>query len=138
MALTEYEKLLSQVNKLNLVKGEKCLICHFPDTEDNLTKLNCGHYFHLSCLNCKTSSIMCPYCERSTVIKKVQSQSISNVCTVILKNGKNKGKVCGRKNCKYHNSFIETGCNVILKSGIRKGQKCNRINCKYHNKTIIV
>ena len=31
MALTEFEKLLSQVNKLNLIEGEKCLICHFPD-----------------------------------------------------------------------------------------------------------
>ena len=138
MALTEYEKLLSQVNKLNLVKGEKCLICHFPDTEDNLTKLNCGHYFHLNCLNCKTSSIICPYCNRSTVLKKKTFHLEVSKCTVILKNGKNKGKVCGRMNCKYHNGIVQIGCNAILKSGTRKGQTCNRINCKYHNKTIVV
>ena len=140
MALTEYEKLLSQVHKLNLVKGEKCLICHFPDREENLTKLSCGHYFHLTCLNYKTSSIICPYCERSTVLKKINynsSSTNSTKCTVILKNGKNKGNVCGRINCKYH-KVIDIGCSVILKSGIRKGEKCNRINCKYHNKSIVV
>tara|TARA_B100000161_G_scaffold264717_1_gene238655 strand:- start:1489 stop:1899 length:411 start_codon:yes stop_codon:yes gene_type:complete len=136
MALTEFEKLLSQVNKLNLIEGEKCLICHFPDKKENLTKLSCNHYFHLKCLNCKTNLIICPYCQKSTKLKNLYCQS-NNICNVILKNGKNKGKVCGRKNCRYH-KVVETGCNVILKSGARKGEKCNRINCKYHNKSIVV
>lgn len=139
MTLTEYEKLLSQVNKLNLVQGETCLICHFPDREDNLTKLSCNHYFHLNCLNHKTSSIICPYCERSTVLKKCNYNNLinNNICSTILKNGKNKGTVCGRKNCKYH-KVLNTGCSIILKSGIRKGEQCKRMNCKYHVKSIIV
>jgi len=62
----EFDKLLSIVNKLNDVKGEKCLICHFPDTDDNLIKLNCNHYFHPNCLGIKSSLIVCPYCERKT------------------------------------------------------------------------
>ena len=54
-------------------------------------------------------------------------------CTVILKSGVNKGKICNRINCKYHTPVI-SACTEILKSGPRKGEVCNRINCKYHSK----
>jgi len=139
MTLTEYEKLLAQVNKLNLVTGEKCLICHFPDKKENLIQLKCNHYFHLNCLACKTNTIKCPYCNRSSSFKDYSKNKEVKKCQVILKNGKNKGKVCGRTNCKYHKiPEIAVGCDAILKSGPRKGEKCNRINCKYHVKTIIV
>lgn len=125
MAVTEYEKLLAKVNKLNLVSGEKCLICHFPDKKENLIQLKCNHYFHLNCLACKTNTVKCPYCNRSSLFKDYSNKEV--------KNCKNIGKVC-----KYQKIPEIERCNAILKSGSRKGEKCNRLNCKYHAKTIIV
>lgn len=157
----EYEKLLKMVNELNNVTGEKCLICHFPDSNKNLIKLDCNHYFHSKCLEYSksTSIIKCPYCDKKTKLVKNIEQEI---CQVILKRGINKGKECGRSNCKYHKNnlqiLIETnlqkiskkiavkgnksqnlGCQSIIKTGPKKGQYCNRVNCHYHKqKNIIV
>ena len=140
---TEYEKLLSLVNKINKLDGERCLICHFPDKNENLIKLKCKHYFHLNCIpssNKLSEYIKCPYCDNnSKIIKNIKP------CNAILKIGPNKGKECGRENCKYHknvktskkNSQLE--CQAVIKSGSRKGQICSRINCRYHKvKSIVV
>lgn len=64
-----------------------------------------------------------------------------NVCTILIKTGKNKGSPCNKLNCKKH---IETvikqlnTCSFILKTGKNKGNACNRNNCMIHNKTIIL
>jgi hypothetical protein len=116
---SEYEKLLSLVSKINDCEGEICLICHFPDKDKNLIKLECQHYFHLKCIpssNKLLEYIKCPYCD---------------------------------KNCKYHKGIVNTQnkqinisqleCQTIIKSGSRKGERCSRINCKYHKpKSIVV
>ena len=113
---TEFDKLLKIVNKLNKISGEKCLICHFPDNDSNLVKLNCNHYFHFSCLSVENKlSIICPYCDKITKRslienpKQVKKLKINNL-----------------------NSDINKICQIILKTGKRKGEKCNRLNCKYH------
>ena len=143
---SEYDKLLSMVNKLNKVQGEKCLICHFPDSEENLIKLNCNHFFHAKCLdNSLMNSIICPYCGTKT--KKISQKEA--LCKVILTRGANKGKECGRTNCKYHKNIPiiinqikkpdKLVCNTVIKSGPRKGELCSRINCGYHKiKNIVV
>ena len=93
--------------------SETCLICHFPDKKKNLLKLKCGHYYHSCCIfndekpkdNFK---FICPYCGLKQKIKLNDSQdesskSASNLkCTAIIKSGINKGKICGRINCRYH------------------------------------
>ena len=132
---SEYEKILNMVNKLNKIEGEKCMICHFPDKEENLLKLSCNHFFHSKCLCFDTtkSSINCPYCDKRTSLKyifDIQRTQENNLCLEKLKNGINKGKTCGRKNCKYHKTTDLSPCNVILKTGSRKGEVCNRINCR--------
>jgi len=147
----EYDKLLNMVTKLNSVIGEKCLICHFPDSNKNLVKLSCNHYFHSTCLESSKSNsiIKCPYCDKKTKLVKNIEQTI---CQVILKRGINKGKECGRNICKYHksnltnisnkvenNEFKNIGCQTIIKTGPKKGQYCNRVNCHYHKqKSILV
>tara|TARA_B100001093_G_scaffold515600_1_gene592271 strand:+ start:424 stop:732 length:309 start_codon:yes stop_codon:yes gene_type:complete len=102
MVKNEYQKLFNLVTKLNKEEGEICLICHFP-IKENLLKLKCGHYFHRQCLlnekNKKYSTIKCPYCEKTS---KLESKS-NDVCKAIIKSGINKGKICNRINCKYHN-----------------------------------
>ena len=125
-----YDDLFKMVKEMNQVKGEKCMICHFPDTNQNLLKLKCGHFFHKKCLALPSSGyIKCPYCEQTCIMK--EDNNIPSVkCKVILKSGVNKGKECGRINCKYHKQV--NVCQEILKSGIRKGEICGRINCKYH------
>lgn len=124
---SEYEKLFKMVSDMNVIKGEKCLICHFPDSNKNLVKLSCNHYFHLKCLDCKKDHTICPYCE-----KKSKINSLDNYCSVVIQSGNRKGEICNRLNCKYHKIKSNT-CSFILKSGKRKGEICNRINCKYHN-----
>ena len=140
---TEFDKLLKEVNKLNSIDGEQCMVCHFPDLETNLLKLKCKHFYHESCISklMKNNKIKCPYCEKTTTIKeKVKNQ----ICKVIMKSGINKGKECNRTNCTYHKINVEViknnsdNCQTVIKSGSRKGEICNRINCKYHNKTINV
>lgn len=143
---SEYEKLLLLVNQINKVEGERCLICHFPDKNENLIKLKCKHYFHLNCIpstNKLSEYIKCPYCDKNSKIIK-----FTKPCNVILKRGPNKGKECGRDNCKYHkttitpkdiNNPVQEVCKTIIKSGSRKGQICSRINCHYHKpKSIVV
>ena len=140
---SEYEKLLKTVIKLNSKSGEKCLICHFPDEIENLVKLKCGHYFHSNCLN-MNNKLTCPYCgKKIKIIENIQKTK----CNIVIANGTNKGKLCGRINCKYHkNNIVKENtekikkCQSIIKSGPRKGEKCNRVNCFYHktNKAIIV
>jgi hypothetical protein len=109
----DFDKLLKIVLEKNKVEGEKCLICHFPDNLENLEKLNCNHYFHLNCLNLdkikKANKVICPYCGTKVKIKKnkelnkIPNNLKETVCKILLKSGVNKGKECGRNNCKYHN-----------------------------------
>ena len=141
----EYDKLLKLVNELNNVSGEKCLICHFPETTENLVKLECNHYYHSNCINSSKvgTTIQCPYCDKKTILQKNKPNEI---CQIILTKGINKGKVCNRPNCFYHKKAIiipsvqiQDTCKVLIKTGLKKGNICNRLNCKYHKvKTIIV
>ena len=107
----EFENLLSMVNKLNKTKGEKCLVCHFPDKKSNLVKLRCSHYFHYNCI---LNEKKCPYCNKKISLKNIKIDTEYNIlskletlnqedkCQVILKTGKNKGIMCNRVNCRYH------------------------------------
>ena len=106
----DFDSLLKIVEEKNQINGEKCLICHFPDKAENLTKLSCSHYFHLSCLNVnfqknkKSKKIICPYCNTKATVKNnnIINEEKLECCKVILKSGINKGKECGRISCKYH------------------------------------
>ena len=86
---SEYEKLLSLVSKINKCQGEKCLICHFPDKDENLIKLKCHHYFHFHCISSNNKleeNIKCPYCDKiSKIIKNIEH------CKYTLQKGPNKG-----------------------------------------------
>ena len=145
---TEFDKLLAKAQKLNKVKGEVCMICHFPDNKENLIKLKCKHYYHSDCLNLnsnliKFNTIKCPYCKQISKIEIKEPEPVDPIfCFEILKSGPNKGMVCGRQNCKYHkktinNKDLPLACDVIIKSGPRKNMACGRINCKYHKKNKI-
>tara|TARA_B110000858_G_C17637194_1_gene396295 strand:- start:360 stop:668 length:309 start_codon:yes stop_codon:yes gene_type:complete len=94
------EDYINYINNNNNIKGEKCMVCHMNDTLDNLVKLNCNHYFHKTCLP-KKNIIKCLYCNKKTKLKSSKTVN-NNKCNVILKSGKNKGKVCNRINCGYH------------------------------------
>ena len=154
----EFDKLLSLAEKMNSVKGEECMICHFPDTVDNLLKLKCGHYYHKSCIGITDHTISkilkCPYCKKKTTYKnKINKKSKKviidlpkpkKICFEMIKSGPKKGMVCGRSNCKYHkNSSIpilslEPTCKQLIKSGPKKGNVCGRKNCKYHKSNNII
>tara|TARA_A100001015_G_scaffold201730_1_gene225239 strand:- start:2709 stop:3122 length:414 start_codon:yes stop_codon:yes gene_type:complete len=128
-----YNDLMKMVEQKNKIEGEKCLICHFPDTKENLLKLSCSHYFHKKCLildenklknyNSKSFRIICPYCSKKSTYKmtskkskeskkseKSNDKSNENLqidqkcCQAVLKTGINKGKICGRISCMYHKS----------------------------------
>ena len=144
---SEFDKLLATVEKMNNIKGEECMICHFPDTAKNLIKLKCKHFYHKDCIGITetTNKIKCPYCKKSSSYKHINSNNKEIkmikepglLCLAIIKSGAKKGLACGRINCKYHKKDnIIIGCNEIIKSGIKKGNICGRINCKYHKKTI--
>ena len=124
-----YDDLIKMVEQKNKIEGEKCLICHFPDTKENLLKLSCSHYFHKNCLiidenklkkyNSKSFRIICPYCSKKSTYKMTSKKSKESkkseksneslqidqkCCQVVLKTGINKGKICGRISCRYHKS----------------------------------
>jgi hypothetical protein len=137
-----YESLLKLVKEKNNISGEKCLICHFPinNIKDNI-KLNCGHHYHLDCVNLiRKTYYQCLYCE-----KKCRSK------TCKVKECKNKTFTCD-KLCSLHKDYIKSKktkklkkqiidvniCQTILKSGKKKGNVCGRKKCGYHNKTIII
>lgn len=123
---TEFDKLLKLVNEMNKIKGEKCLICHFPDNDSNLVKLNCNHYFHFNCLNPENKlSIICPYCEKITKRN-------------VIKNPKEIRKLQIKEKINNLDTNIVKTCQVILKTGKRKGEKCNRINCRYHKEINVI
>jgi len=128
-----FDDLVNMLEKLKKEKGEECLICQLPITDNTSIKLNCNHYYHDKCLIMNNKFISCPYCNIVTMKKNIVKQQ--NICKIILKSGKNKGKVCNKNNCKIHKNVKEfsNGCKAILKTGINKGKLCNRINCKYHN-----
>lgn len=148
-----YSEILKLVNKLKLEKGEKCLICHLPiSKKQNKIKLNCSHLYHTKCiLNYSKikKTIKCQYCSQITKNKickicgkyyigeKCCNNKFDSKCTAIFKYGKNKGKICGKVNCKRHKQINNNICKNIIKSGPKKGQICNRINCKYHKIKII-
>lgn len=88
-----YEKLIIDENN----NGDICSICHLKVTNNEI-KLDCSHVFHKKCLIKKEGN--CPYCSKYyTLNKKIITK---NICKIILKSGKNKGKECGRINCGYH------------------------------------
>lgn len=100
------DDILNEIKNNNKIKGEKCMICHMNDLKTNLLKLKCNHYFHSNCLNTNSKNngktIKCLYCDKKTIFKNKINNDNKNLCNVILKSGKNKGKECGRKNCHYH------------------------------------
>ena len=83
----KYNKMEDLFNKLYIelieeedIKEDICNICHLKTTSDKV-KLKCGHIYHKKCIkNLK----YCPYCNKLI--------EINNICKVILKSGKNKGK----------------------------------------------
>ena len=133
-----YDELFELVSKMKEIKGEECLICHFPiEKETDITKLSCSHIYHTECISkIKTFNlIVCPYCQRSTNINKIRKPEIK--CKSIIKTGVNKGKSCDKFSCKKHKELQpQTVCNTIIKTGVRKSLPCNRNNCKIH--TIII
>ena len=135
----DFETLYKMVENLNQSTKEKCLICHFPVEDDELV-LTCNHYYHSKCLNKKTNTIKCPYCEKT--VKNKNEKVINNGCKIILKSGPRKNQQCGRINCTFHkinnNNDIIIICNAILKSGPRKNEQCKKENCKIHNKKLII
>lgn len=111
-----YNNIITEENIIE----DTCNICHFKTTENKI-KLNCGHNFHKKCISNTFLKIFnCPYCNKiiskediikiTENIKKVKDNKIKekkvegNICKKILKSGKNKGKECGRTNCRYHNN----------------------------------
>ena len=133
---TEFDKLLSVVNNLNNRKGEKCMVCHFPDNKKNLIKLSCNHYYHNNCITIINFKFNCPYCKKTTTFKRKNDSE--NVCKFVLKSGINRGKHCNRVNCKYHKIKTKSiACKSIIANGPNKGQVCNRFNCKYHKNLLI-
>ena len=137
----DYDKILKMINKLELNKGETCMICHFPiQTNDTKSKLLCNHEYHYNCIKSYVShdKIKCPYCSKKSKFNKLpEIITTCNTCNTILKYGKNKGNKCGKTNCKRHKK-IDAKCYIILKSGKRKGEQCSRNNCNYHKKTITI
>lgn len=149
-----YETLLKMVKNMNKNKGDKCLICHFPITNNQIKiKLKCEHNYHFKCIKKnihKRSTFKCWYCYTITHSKKciickkrhyfsdkfcINHFNIKK-CDAIFKSGKRKGKKCNRINCKQHKKITNNlvTCQTILKSGKRKGGKCNRVNCYLHKK----
>ena len=52
----------------------------------------------------KMMNIKCPYCSVLSLSKDIKT--IQKVCKAIYKSGQNKGKVCGRINCKIHKKKV--------------------------------
>lgn len=73
---------------------DTCNICSDP-LEHNVIELKCKHKFHFNCiqLSYKYSGNFCPYCRQAggKIINPV------NICSAILKSGKNKGCKCSFK-----------------------------------------
>ena len=153
----DFNLLLKEIKTINKEKGEKCLICHFPITENERHyQLKCNHCYHVDCIKMKNGYIKCPYClshnfgKKCRICKKYyfdnkcESSHDEFKCKTILKKGKNKGKMCWKINCKKHDNAPKINknkddiekyiCKSVLKSGKRKGQECGRFKCKYHNK----
>jgi hypothetical protein len=59
-----------------------------------------------------------------------------NSCNAIISNGKNRGKICRRKNCTIfgHDRFHDgkARCRQILKAGKNTGEECGRKECYIH------
>lgn len=129
----DYKTVMKQMEQMMQVKGEKCLLCHFPDTDDNLIKLKCGHYYHRECIENsidKKVYFTCFYCGFK---ENIYTNTPINTCTALIKSGIKRGQVCGRVNCSYHKVKKEIKkCSSIIKTGMKKGQICGRINCSYH------
>ena len=127
-----FNELYNNILKEESINEDICNICHYKTVDDKII-LSCKHVFHSKCLkNLKN----CPYCNK--IIEKPNNINIA--CKIILKSGKNKGKECGRINCKIHKNIStenKNKCIQILKSGKNKGKVCGRFNCGIHNKNII-
>ena len=109
----DFEHLMKIANKMNKIEGEKCLICHFPDNNKNLLKLDCNHFYHKNCLFNSSkirSTVTCSYCNKKTLFSKAKKLSLLNKkpCKKIIKSGINKGKICNRLNCKYHKNHLQS------------------------------
>ena len=78
-----------------------CMICFdILDNNDNdnpIIKINCGHIFHIYCIETSykyNKDTKCPYCRKGGLLNKN-----IKLCKAIIQNGKNKGNIC---NCKIN------------------------------------
>jgi len=106
----DFDNLYNTVLNMNKSTKDKCYICHFPienKENENETILECKHGYHTDCIKNNNIKNNCPYCgkvNKKTTDNKKPKNNI--ICTNILKSGKNKGMVCGRNNCYYHNIIL--------------------------------
>jgi hypothetical protein len=90
-----FNELYNNIIQEEDINEDICNICHYKTIKDKIT-LVCNHVFHKKCLkNLK----LCPYCNQKVKIKDI---NLNYKCKILLKSGKNKGKECGRLNCKIH------------------------------------
>ena len=117
-----FDNLVSEIEEMDKKKGNECLICQFTiEDEKEQVQLKCKHYYHKKCINYKKMmNIKCPYCSVLSLSKDIKT--IQKVCKAIYKSGQNKGKVCGRINCKIHKN------KVILKTTEFLNQKYDNID----------
>ena len=71
----------------------------------------------------------------NNIVKRIEEKK----CQVIIKVGKNKGKMCNRIKCNIigHEKYVENiddigKCKVIIKRGRNKKTMCGRYQCIYH------
>ena len=133
-----FDELVSIINTIKQEKGNECMICMFPVSEDEILKLSCKHTYHDKCLQLKNKEYKCPYCHKITKTINKSDVPITTVpCKAVIKSGINKGQICGKIKCNRHKLVkINNLCNAILKSGANKGKPCGKYQCKRHNMTI--
>ena len=66
-----FDDLVNMLENLKKKKGEECLICQIPITDNTSIKLICNHYYHEKCLNITNKFITCPYCNQVTMKKDI-------------------------------------------------------------------
>lgn len=57
------------------IKDQICIICREPLNQGVVKKLECGHCFHLACIqNWVMSKKKCPYCQQDIVVEKTNEE----------------------------------------------------------------